>query len=560
MSLSVWYDLSLFLLLFALFVYVFATVTITDLRKVYLLFHFLMMLWPLCQFATGITRDGHLQLLYVTLSFVALSMLGSGWLLLTAFLTGNANRLGRKRLLLLSIPAVVAAVGVAMNPFNLFVKPLGGGYIHREYGPWFWVVIVILLCYFFASLSFLFGAFHSCRTILTIKKQVKITLWGIFVLATFALTDLLLNVVLREWLPIVPGLTSAGIFISALFFVFVIKRYNVLDIVTIAHDDVINTIPYGIMVVDENESIIEVNKALRLFVDVNVGDYFDMEKFLGSVRVAGSSRRFLDHYKYKNNTLSQIEIIIGRDIVSHFILQASPIVDSYRMQIGRILMFQDVSQERYLVKELNRQNEILRERNHSLDSIRNELSIANQKLREMALTDSLTNCYNRHYLTEQLTQQIKANIQDRTPFSLILFDVDFFKAINDRFGHVIGDEVLYRTAQTVKQSLRSTDILIRYGGEEFIIYLPDTDRRLAEELAEQVRLLVESTRILVGQENEPVSITLSMGGLSVENFEHEHLPASPEGDLIGLLSEADKALYQAKANGRNRIRFAEYQK
>ncbi|MFB5763960.1 histidine kinase N-terminal 7TM domain-containing diguanylate cyclase [Paenibacillus medicaginis] len=556
MSLSVWYDLSLFLLLFALFVYVFATVAITDLRKVYLLFHFLMMLWPLCQFATGITHDRHLQLFYVTLSFVALSMLGSGWLLLTAFLTGNASKLGRKRLLLLSIPAVVAAVGVAMNPFNLFVKPLEGGYIHREYGPWFWVVIVILLSYFFASLSFLFRAFHSCRTILTIKKQVKITLWGIFVLATFALTDLLLNVVLREWLPIIPGLTSAGIFISALFFVFVIKRYNVLDIVSIAHEDVINTIPYGIMVVDENESIIEVNKALRLFVDVNVGDYFDMEKFLGSVRIAGSSRRFLEHYKHKNNILSQIEIIVEREPVSHFILQASPIVDSYRMQIGRILMFQDISQERYLVKELNRQNEILRERNHSLDSIRNELSMANQKLKEMALTDSLTNCYNRYYLTEQLTHEVKNNIQNRAPFSLILFDVDFFKAINDRYGHVIGDEVLYRTAQTVKQSLRSTDILIRYGGEEFIIYFPDTDRRLAEQLAEEVRLLVESTRILVGHENEPVSITLSMGALSVENFDIEHMPGNPEGYLMGLLAEADKALYQAKSNGRNRIEFA----
>lgn len=96
MSPSVWYDLVLFLLLFALYVYVFATVRITNLHKVYFLFHFLMMLWPLCQFATDMAHDRRLQLFYVTMSFVSLSMLGSGWLLLTVFLTGNADKLGKK--------------------------------------------------------------------------------------------------------------------------------------------------------------------------------------------------------------------------------------------------------------------------------------------------------------------------------------------------------------------------------------------------------------------------------------------------------------------------------
>ncbi|SFF04886.1 diguanylate cyclase (GGDEF) domain-containing protein [Paenibacillus algorifonticola] len=559
MSPSAWYDLFLFLLLFALYVYVFATVRITNLHKVYFLFHFFMMLWPLCQFAIDLTDDPRLQLFDVTMSFVALSMLGSGWLLLTVFLTGNADKLGKKRLFLLFAPAVIAAVGVIMNPFNLFVAPLGGGYVDRAYGTWFWMVIVILLSYFFASLSVLFGALNSSKTSPMIKKQVKITLWGIFVLATFASIDALLNVVLRESLPIIPGLTSLGIFLSALFFVYVIKKYNVFDLVSIAHEDVINTIPYGILVLDENESIIEVNKALRLFIDLNVGDYFDMETFLGSVRVEGSSKKFLSHYKQKENTLSQIEIIAQRDIERHFILQASPIVDSYPMQIGHIITFQDVSQERFFVKEMNRQNEILQERNHSLDRIRNELSTANRKLEELVLTDSLTNCYNRRYLTQQLTHEVITNIQYKIPFSLILFDIDYFKAINDRYGHVIGDEVLYRTAQAVKQSIRGTDILARYGGEEFMIYLPHTERQLAEQLAERVRLAVESNHILVDHEIEQVSITVSVGGLSIEDFDHEHVPDNPEGYLIQLFAAVDKALYQAKQNGRNRIEFADFQ-
>lgn len=563
MNLSVWYDLFLFLLLFGLFAYVFATVRITNLRKVYFLFHFFMMLWPLCQFATDITRDSQMQLFYVTMSFVALSMLGSGWLLLTVFLTDNPDQFGNKILSLLAVPAVVASAGVMINPHHWFVRPLEGGYVHRDYGPWFWVMIVVLLSYFFASLAFLFRALRSSKTLLAIKKQVKITLWGIFVLAALALSDLLFNVILREWLhlPIIPGLTSVGIFLSALFFVYVIKRYNVFDLVSIAHEDVINTIPYGILVLDENESIIEVNKALRFFVELSLGDTFDMEKFLRSVRVEEESsiQEFLEDYKQKTDAFSQIEIIVEQDSVRHLILQASPIVDAYRMKIGRIITFQDVSQERYLVKEMNRQNEILQERNQSLDSIRNELSKANQKLEEMALTDSLTSCYNRHYLTQYLTHEVTTNIRYRTPFSLILFDIDFFKAINDRYGHVIGDEVLSSTAQTVKQSIRTADILARYGGEEFMIYLPNTDRRLAEQLAERVRMLVESNQILVGRDVEPVSITVSMGVLSMEDFDRRHVPDNPDGYLIGLLAEVDKALYQAKTNGRNRIEFADFE-
>ncbi|ANS76517.1 hypothetical protein AWM70_19655 [Paenibacillus yonginensis] len=561
MNLLAWYDLFLFLLLFALFVYMFATVRITNLRKAYFLFHFFMMLWPLCQFATDIIKDPEMQLFYVTLSFVSLSLLGSGWLLLTIFLTGYSGRLGRRSRILLVLPAVIAAAGVMVNPFQLFVRPLEGGYMHRAYGPWFWLMIAILLSYFFASLSLLLRTVRNSKTLLAIRKQVKITLWGIFVLATFACSDLILNVVLRKWLPIIPGLTSVGIFISALFFGYVIKRYNMFDLVSIAHEDMINTIPYGILVLDENESVIEVNTALQRFMDLSLGDYFDLESFLDSVRVEGSSREFLEHYRHKDNTSAELEIIFERETVRHFILQAVPILDANRLQIGRILTFQDVSQERYLVQELNRQNEILQERNHSLDSIRNELYIANQRLKEMALTDSLTDCYNRHYLTQHLTHEVAANMQMGTPFSLILFDIDFFKSINDRYGHIIGDEVLYRTAQTVKQSIRSTDILARYGGEEFMIYLPDTDRKLAEVLAEEVRLLVESNHIRVGQNPEPVAITISMGILSVDDFTGANEPAEDqlEDYLMGLLAEVDKALYKAKEKGRNRIEIADFQ-
>ena len=206
-----------------------------------------------------------------------------------------------------------------------------------------------LLCSF---LFILFGALRASDKSPTIKTGENYAV-GIFVLAVFAAIDALLNVVLRAWIPfIIPGLTSLGIFLSDLFFVYVIKRYNVFDLVSIAHEDVINTIPYGILVLDENETIIEANKASRSFMDRHVGDCFDMEAFLGSVRVEGDSGSFLDQYQQKENTLSQIEVIVEeRDIEHHFILQTSPIIDHYQMPLGYLLTFQDVSQERYYVKK-----------------------------------------------------------------------------------------------------------------------------------------------------------------------------------------------------------------
>ncbi|WP_091012274.1 histidine kinase N-terminal 7TM domain-containing diguanylate cyclase [Paenibacillus amylolyticus] len=557
----VWYDLFLFVLLFGVGVYVFATVRITNLHKVYFLFHGLMMLWPFCQFASTLTDDSGLQLFYVTLSFVAVSLLGSGWLLLTIFITGYAERLSAKGTFLLFVPAVIGVIGVVANPWNEFVIPLEGGYIERGYGPWFWVVMVILVSYFLASLVVLFQAVYSSQTSAMIKKQVRITLWGILVLAVFATIDAILNVVLARWLPIIPGMTSLGIFLSDLFFVYVIKRYNVFDLVSIAHEDVINTIPYGILVLDENEVIVEANKASRSFMDLHVGDSFDMEVFLESVQVVGSCREFVNHYKKKENTLSHIEVIVERgNNIRHYILQSSPIVDSALVPIGHILTFQDVSQERFYVKEMNRQNETLQERNQALDLIRQELSEANRKLEELALTDSLTNCYNRRYLTQHLNHEVITNIQYKTPFSLLLLDIDYFKAINDRYGHVIGDEVLVRTAEAVKQSIRSTDILTRYGGEEFMIYLPHTEHDLANQIAERVRTAVESNHIEVDHEIMQVSITISIGILSFEDFEMEHVPDNPEGYLIQLFAAVDKALYQAKQNGRNRVEFAEFER
>ncbi|MNN41121.1 Response regulator PleD [compost metagenome] len=151
-------------------------------------------------------------------------------------------------------------------------------------------------------------------------------------------------------------------------------------------------------------------------------------------------------------------------------------------------------------------------------AVQKELYETNRQLQQMAITDSLTGCYNRHYLTQQLEDEVILNREKHIPFALILLDIDFFKNVNDTYGHLAGDEVICQTVEVLKQELRQTDVLARYGGEEFIIYLPDTREAEALHVAEQVKAKVEMNQIMIANAAGPVSVTISMGLLTINDF------------------------------------------
>jgi len=181
-----------------------------------------------------------------------------------------------------------------------------------------------------------------------------------------------------------------------------------------------------------------------------------------------------------------------------------------------------------------------------------ELYAMNQQLERMAITDSLTGCYNRRYLMQQLEHEIMTNIRYNIPFAIFLFDIDLFKSINDVYGHLVGDEVIKNTADTVRRVLRRTDIVARYGGEEFTVYLPHTNRAQALMLAERIREAVSASEISTGKDGQTIRVTISMGVLAVEDSDPSRLDDVKEY-LRELFAKADAALYQAKNGGRNRI-------
>ncbi|HLQ79431.1 MAG TPA: sensor domain-containing diguanylate cyclase [Terriglobia bacterium] len=173
-----------------------------------------------------------------------------------------------------------------------------------------------------------------------------------------------------------------------------------------------------------------------------------------------------------------------------------------------------------------------------------ELQTINEKLRLIAFRDGLTDLYNHRYFQEALDRELARAARYLNPLSLILFDVDRFKQVNDTHGHLVGDSVLKAIAKRLVEGTRKTDMVSRYGGEEFGMLLPDTDVIGACEKAENCRAAIEATEVQ-SDDSTIIRVTASLG-IAVYD------PANPmsKGDLVGA---ADDALYQSKCEGRNRI-------
>ncbi|WNS42359.1 diguanylate cyclase [Paenibacillus sp. MMS20-IR301] len=548
MALESWIDLIICFILFLLFIYIVATVTITNLHKVYLGFHCSMMIWPYCQFAIRTVNEPVYQLFYVKLAFIDASLLTTGWIFFTILLSGQKQFLNRKVLITLIVPAILSSVAVIINPNGWFVLPVNGGYVERIYGPIFWVNLSILILHACVSLYIVYVALVSDQAP-RIKNQIMYMLKGILAVCVFLLLDVLLNVILDDYLPVIPGFTSLGIAVSAAFFVITIHQDKVFDIVTIAHQDIINTMEYGILVLDDQERVVEINQALLPQISLTSGAAFNMASYLpaGDMVKIGE---FLQSYEETPLEIAEIELFYP-SLQMYISIHAAPIMVS-GIRVGRIVTFQNITELRRLIDETHHQNTILQERNEALVKVHEELFRSNDKLRKMAITDSLTGCFNRHYLMQQLENEILQNRDDKAAATIILIDIDFFKRVNDQYGHLAGDTVICSTVEVLQRSLRPADILARYGGEEFIIYLPDTLEQGATLFAEQLKTSIESNKIKIDYVDEPVSVTISIGLLSIDDFKvAQSVDAATY--LNDLFKTADKALYVAKHQGRNRI-------
>lgn len=172
--------------------------------------------------------------------------------------------------------------------------------------------------------------------------------------------------------------------------------------------------------------------------------------------------------------------------------------------------------------------------------------------------DGLTGLWNRKALKEQIPTIIEGIKRKNGNYSLLMIDVDDFKTINDIYGHQIGDNVLVDLAIAIKENARKSDHVFRYGGEEFVVFLPDTDPKKAFEIAERIRRYIKEMDIISGNGKErgiTINKTVSTGifdGKSLKNFNSDIYAGDSNMILKELIGGADKAMYLAKENGKNR--------
>jgi two-component system, cell cycle response regulator len=209
--------------------------------------------------------------------------------------------------------------------------------------------------------------------------------------------------------------------------------------------------------------------------------------------------------------------------------------------LKRMVRALDIGVNDYLMRPVERNELVARvrtqlRRKKYADRLKQSLQLS----LELAITDQLTGLFNRRYMSRHLNTLLS---EGSKPVSFLMLDVDFFKQINDSYGHDVGDEVLREFANRISANVRGIDLACRFGGEEFVVVMPDTDLSFAYMVAERLRQSVADAPFMVSATSKQVPVTISIGVASSLNGD------TPEV----LLKRADQALYRAKRDGRNRV-------
>jgi diguanylate cyclase (GGDEF)-like protein/PAS domain S-box-containing protein len=287
-------------------------------------------------------------------------------------------------------------------------------------------------------------------------------------------------------------------------------RLGAFDIVPIAHNLVVKNINSGIIVLDVLGRVVEINpfaqKLIGPAAETAIGK--PIEEVLMGWPAIGYSVQVSEQHEQEISLEQNGQLL-------HFLVQISPIRNERNRMRGHVIVSVDITDRKKAEMELER----------------------------LARTDVLTGVTNRRYFFELAEIQFARARRYRQSLAVLLLDVDHFKQVNDRYGHLAGDQVLQMVARECKKHLRGSDIFARYGGEEFICLLPEQDQAGALDTAERIRQIIGQAEVVY--EAQSICVTASIG-LTV-------LPAATNLTLERLIDQADQALYASKTNGRNRV-------
>ncbi len=339
-----------------------------------------------------------------------------------------------------------------------------------------------------------------------------------------------------------------GSFVSIIgFFVylaFMLRTLRSLDPSAVIPDRVnaaFDTLTEGIIILDEHEQIVLANKAITEKLARPMSSLIGVK--LSTLKWLKSNSEHKEQKFPWQNVLnsgkssigSQLSLASSNDKPFKFVINASPIQSENSVTQGVLITLDDIT-------ELEERNTALETMVNRLEETKAQVQQQNKELNFLATRDSLTGCLNRRTFTEQFDKAFSEAQQNNLELSYIMADLDHFKAVNDNFGHAVGDSVIKLFAEILQSNTRKVDYVCRYGGEEFCIALPGLTSEEAYILAERLRLRIkdESTKNFKAGPR----VTASFGVASIKNNPSNSI------EFIGF---ADQALYAAKDSGRNRV-------
>lgn len=342
---------------------------------------------------------------------------------------------------------------------------------------------------------------------------------------------------------LIAAMAVLGFLANFIFVKRILRHLDPSEVVPTRVQTALDVMADGVLLIDVNERIVLANSAFCEQLNQSPASLLGMPASTLDWQMAsnmGSSEELpwidaIEHGESREDV--PISIVPEGDTEAlEFRVSGSPVLDGWSRSKGAIVTFKDVTM-------LERQRRELEGALTKLEKSQDEIRLQNEELELLAQTDSLTGLANRRTFMEWYDEQLAISRANGEPLSCLMVDIDFFKKVNDDHGHVVGDEVICRVAEVLKDHTRSTDIAGRYGGEEFCVALLGLDVGAAMNVAESIRATVAAPGFA------RIPITVSLGVSSTE------FGATTPNALI---EEADESLYASKNAGRNRAtRFDE---
>ena len=445
--------------------------------------------------------------------------------------TGKVNRIHPAFTgLLFLIPSLVIGLAATNEAHQLVWTdftpgPTGTNSLIYHHGPIFWLGIV----YIFSLVAFSTTIF----LVSTVQSQ-KIYRFQHFIIIAASFTPWIGAIIYIFDVNPFPGLdiTSISFLFTGLFLLVGFSRGSLMNYIPVAHEILVENIRNGIIVFDENLRIIDMNPEAENQLSLKFNEVVGKSPKQNAALWANIGTYF------KQFSNSRFEMISPRNKNIWFSVSISPIHNHHKKFIGWVSTLEDITERKKTENELQ-------ESNQRLEKHLKEIQVLQEQLREQATRDSLTGVFNRGYLEETLSREIARAERKNYPLSLIMLDIDFFKKINDSYGHKVGDRVVVALGKMLQSQTRKVDCVSRYGGDEFIMIMPEMSTENAFKRAEVWRK--DCKDLIVPGPGKNFQFTISIGIASY--------PKDGK-DNNSLLGAVDQALYEAKQSGRDCTRIA----